>query len=197
VALSPEELSALTRGDPMALDQFYRKHARKVLGWSIRLGGPAVDPEDIAHEVFAIAFRKISGFRGDAQPSTWLFVITRNVVSNARRRAAIRRFVGLENGMDELPSPLDGVDENMEQGRRRLQVQLALEKLKTHQREVLVLMDLEGRTAPEAAQMLGVPAGTVYSRLHYARRAFKSALQRNGVTSWETSGSVADVGGVR
>lgn len=190
MALSADELDALKRGDAVALDAFYRRHARKVLGWAIRLGGPAIDAEDVAHEVFAVAFRKMASFRGDAQPSTWLFVITRNLVSNARRKAAIRRFVGLETGMDELPSPLSGLDENMEQMRRRRQVQIALERLNTQQREVLVLMDLEGRTAPETSDMLGIPAGTVYSRLHYARKAFKAALQRNGVTSWETSGSV-------
>lgn len=192
---SPIDLEALRRGDPLALDAFYRQHARKVLGWAIRLGGPSVDPEDITHEVFAIAFRKLRGFRGDAQPSTWLFVITRNVVSNARRRAAIRRFVGLDSGMDELPSEEPGADADIEGKRRRRQVQLALERLKAPQREVLVLMDLEGRTAPEVAEMLDVPAGTVYSRLHYARKAFKQALERSGITSWDTAGAALRTGG--
>jgi RNA polymerase sigma-70 factor (ECF subfamily) len=190
---SPADLDALRRGEPLALDAFYREHARQVLGWAIRLGGPQVDPEDIAHEVFAIAFRKLRGFRGDAQPSTWLFVITRNVIANARRRAAIRRFVGLETGMDELPSPDDRQDDDLERSRRRRQVQAALERLKAPQREVLVLMDLEGRTAPEAAEMLGIPEGTAYSRLFYARRAFRDALAQSGVTSWDTAGAATEV----
>jgi RNA polymerase sigma-70 factor (ECF subfamily) len=197
VAKERFDLDALRRGDPVALDAFYRAHAKQVLGWAIRLGGPRLDPEDVAHEVFAIAFQKVKWFRGDAAPSTWLFVITRNVVANARRRAAFRRLIGLENGMDELPAPLDPQDERLEQRRRRLQVQHALEKLKTAQREVLVLMDLEGRTAPEAAEMLGIPEGTIYSRLHYARKAFKDALARGGVTSWETAGVSELSGGGR
>lgn len=170
-------VEALKRGDPRALDTFYRNYARTVLAWSIRLGGPRLDAEDIAQDVFAVAFRRIGTFRGDSRLSTWLFSITRNVIYNARRRAAVRRMVALEN----VAEPADGspgADAQVERVQRRAQVQKALEQLKRNQREVLVLMDLEGRTAPEVGEMLGIPAGTVYSRLHYARKAFAKVLDR-------------------
>lgn len=181
-------LQALQTGQPAALDRFYRDHARQVLGWSIRLGGPHIDAEDVAQEVFAIALRKIGSFRGDSALSTWLFVVTRNVIANARRRAAVRRLVGLDGDMDQLPHRGDGADDEVDRLRRRRLVQHALERLKQPQREVLVLMDLEGRTAPETAELLGVPEGTVYSRLHYARQAFRDALRREGITSVESAG---------
>jgi len=171
-------IEALKAGDPGALDQFYRNYAEQVLSWAIRLGGPRLDPEDLAHEVFAIAFKRISTFRGESAISTWLFAITRNVVANARRKASFWRFVGLGEDTDNLPARGEMADEQLRLLRRRRWVQRALERMKTSQREVLVLMDMEERSAPEVGQMLGIPPGTVYSRLHYARQAFAKALQQ-------------------
>lgn len=190
-------VAGLKAGDPWAMDRFYRDHAEQVLGWAIRLGGHRLDPEDIAQEVFSIALRKVSGFRGDAALSTWLFVITRNVIANARRRAAFKRLVGIGPDVEVLPDHSQGLDERLERMRRRRLVQRALERLPQNHREVLVLMDLEGRTAPEVAELLGIPEGTAYSRLYHARRKFKAALQREGVTSLADAGVAAPAGADR
>jgi RNA polymerase sigma-70 factor (ECF subfamily) len=162
----------------------YRDHAERVLGWCIRLGGPRLDPEDLAQQVFETALLRIGGFRGDCALSTWLFGIARNHVRNARRRAALRRLVGL----DALPEPRaegPSADDEVERRRLRRRVQQALERLPAKSREVLVLADLEQRPAPEVADLLGVPAGTVYSRLFSARRAFAVALEREGLACGE------------
>lgn len=168
--------------DADEIERFYREHAERVLAWAIRLGGPAVDPEDVAQDVFAVALRRLPDFRGESRLSTWLFGITRRVVANARRKAALRRLVGLGD-LPEIPSAAPGADEVVDRLRRRRQVQLALESLRSGQREVIALVDLEGLTSAEAASLLGVPVGTVYSRLHVARRAFGEALQRRGLTA--------------
>jgi RNA polymerase sigma-70 factor (ECF subfamily) len=175
-----QEIGALRAGEALAVDRLYRDHARQVLGWVIRLGGPWLDAEDIAHDVFIVALRRVSAFRGESSMSSWLFGITRNVVANARRRAALRRFFGLEE-IPELPEPGDAPDAEVERLRHRRQVQLALERLSGDHREVLVLVDLEGRSAPEASNVLGIAAGTVYSRLHHARRRFAEALHAEGL----------------
>ncbi len=164
------------------LELFYREHAARVLAWAIRLGGPAVDPEDVAQDVFAVALRRLPDFRGDSRLGTWLFGITRRVVANARRKAALRRLVGLGD-LPELPDRAPGADEVIDRLRRRRQVQEALETLRRGQREVIALVDLEGLSGPEAAALLGVPTGTVYSRLHSARRAFARALERRGLVA--------------
>ena len=160
-------------------DRFYREHARMVLGWCIRLGGPHLDPEDCAQEVFEVALARLDGFRGDSRPSTWLYGITRRVLANKRRRAAFRRFLGMEQ-IPEVASPVR-TDEEATRIRRRRAVQHALERLRDDHREVVVLCDLEGRTAPEVSRLLGIPAGTVYSRLHAARRAFRDAVEAEGI----------------
>lgn len=158
---------------------FYREHSRQVLGWCIRMGGPHIDPEDCAQEVFEVALKRLDGFRGDSRVSTWLYGITRRVLANKRRRAAFRRFVGF----DQIAEPVSPhrTDEEAARVRRRRAVQHALERLRDDHREVVVLCDLEGRTAPEVAAMLGIPAGTVYSRLHAARRAFRDAIEAEGI----------------
>lgn len=179
---SAGELAALRCGEAEAVDRLYREHATLVLGWVIRLGGPGLHAEDVAQDVFEVAMERASTFRGESRVSTWLFGVTRRVVANARRRAAFRRFLGLESA----PEPVDRAplaDERVERLQRRRLVQEALEALPRAHREVLVLADLEERTAPEVAEMLGIPVGTVYSRLHHARRLFKAALERSPAAS--------------
>ncbi len=173
---------ALRAGEGWAVERLYREQAPRVLGWCIRLGGPRLDAEDLAQAVFETALKRSGSFRGDSALSTWLFGITRNTVRNARRRAALRRFVGMES----VPEPRDlgpGTEALAERRLLRRRVQRALERLKTPQREVLVLADLEQHSAPEVAALLGIPTGTVYSRLHHARRAFAKALEQEGLPS--------------
>jgi RNA polymerase sigma-70 factor (ECF subfamily) len=62
----------------------YRMHVHQVARWAARLGGPALDLEDIVHEVFAVACRRLSSFRGESSLSTWLFGITDKVVRHRR-----------------------------------------------------------------------------------------------------------------
>lgn len=177
--MSPEHLQALRAGEPWAVSAFYADHAPMVLGWCIRMGGPHLDPEDAAHAVFETALGKLSSFRGEAKLSTWLYAITRRVLANLRRRAALRRFIGL----DRVPEAIDTHDTHheLERLRERRAVQHTLEHLPDQSREVLVLCDLEERTAPVVAEILEIPVGTVYSRLHKARRLFKAAATREGL----------------
>jgi len=83
-----QDAGALRRLEPDAVDRFYRDHASAVLGWVIRLGGPRIDAEDVAHQVFEVALKRLPSFRGDSAVRTWLYGVTRRVVANARRRAA-------------------------------------------------------------------------------------------------------------
>jgi RNA polymerase sigma-70 factor (ECF subfamily) len=172
--------AALRAGAPDAVDRLYRDHARAVLAWCLRLGPPEMDVEDAAQEVFITALRRLGEYRGDASVSTWLFQVTRRVVANQRRRHALRRFFGLESAPE--PSVSAAAEAALgREGERRL-VRRALARLSEAHREVIVLVDLDERPAPEAAEMLGVPIGTIYSRLHAARRAFATAAVAEG---WE------------
>lgn len=168
---------ALVRGEPAAIEAFYREHAPTVLRWVIRLGGPSLDAEDVTHDVFTVALRKVSSYhKGLGSPQAWLFGITRRVVANARRRARFRRFIGLD-ALPAIEHPGPGADVRLDQLKRRRLVQEVLEGLSEAHREVLVLVDLDSRTAPEVAEMLGISVGTVYSRVHHARKHFGELLK--------------------
>lgn len=171
------DVQALKRGNRGAQGQFYEAYARLVLDRVRRLGGPSLDAEDVAHEVFIIAFRKLDTFREGGSLGAWLFGITRRVVANARRRAAIRRMVGLEQ-IAEPSDPGMRADEEVATRWRRAMVLRALDRVKPVHREVIVLVDFEDRTTAEAAELLEVSVGTVYSRLHYGRKMFALALKK-------------------
>lgn len=171
------DIAALKRGDRGAQGEFYRQYARLVLDRTRRLGGPLIDAEDVAHEVFIIAFRKLDTFREGGSLAAWLFGITRRVVANARRRAAIRRMVGIDQ-IAEPPDPGLGADEEVARRWRRQMVLKALDRLRPIHKEVIVLVDFEDRSTAEAAELLEVSVGTIYSRLHYGRKQFAAALKK-------------------
>jgi RNA polymerase sigma-70 factor (ECF subfamily) len=180
----PAWLGKLADGDPVARGQFYDLFQRDVLGWCRRLGGISVDAEDAAHDVFMVALGRLESFRGESALRTWLFGITRRVLANQRRKAKVRwlreTLLGdrSDSTPDRGPGPLRKALRN-EQVRR---VHLCLDALSAKHREVLVICALEGRSGQDAAELLGIPEATVYSRLHYARAAFKKMARRQGLT---------------
>ena len=139
-----------------------------VLRWTSRLGGPRVDPEDAAHDVMLVLLRRLDFLQDEVQSSAWVFGVTRRVLAQHRRRAWFRRWVlGLAvDGRDERPDPY----ERCAEGELVQLVQESLEALPEAQREVFVLCEVEGRPDAEVAGLLGIPKGTVKSRLRIARQ---------------------------
>jgi len=174
---------ALAKGDAAAATRLYDTFQADVLGWCWRLGSGLIDPEDAAHDVFVVALARIGSFRGQSSMRTWMYGVTRRVLANHRRRARTRLLRerltkrGEVWGTDRGPTPADAASSSEQ---RRL-VHECLESLSAKHREVIVLCSLEGRTGREVAELLGVPEATVYSRLHYARTAFREAAGRFGL----------------
>jgi RNA polymerase sigma-70 factor (ECF subfamily) len=163
------------RGQPGAAEALVDRWLPEVLAWCARLGGPGVDPEDAAHDVFVVVLTRLDTLRKPASFPSWIFGITRRVLVKHRRRSWFKRWMGdAEEVASASPDPLDR-HADAETMRR---VRAALETLPAAQREVLVLCDLEERTAVEAARLLGVPVGTVKSRLRLGRERFKEAALR-------------------
>src|SRR4029079_18131933 len=78
---------------PLDLDDAYRAHAARVARWVGHLGGPSADVDDLVHEIFLVADRRLSDFGGDAKLTTWLYRITERVVRGRRRNERIRRWL--------------------------------------------------------------------------------------------------------
>ncbi|MBN1334884.1 MAG: sigma-70 family RNA polymerase sigma factor [Deltaproteobacteria bacterium] len=167
----PGLVMAVCAGDTRARDRLIDRWLPEVLRWCIRLGGPRVDAEDAAHDVFVVALGRLDSLREPDRFGSWLFGITRRVLARYRRQAWVRRWVPgfLPVAIETGPSPATRV-ERSETSRI---VHEILERIPPRQREVLVLCDLEDRSDAEVAVLLDVPAGTVKSRLRLGRRRFR------------------------
>jgi len=145
-----------------------------VARWAARLGGPYVDVEDIAQEVFLVVDRRLHEFRHESQLSTWLFSITAKIVANDRRRRQLRRWwLRLTpSAGDDTAAGTDTPLEQLEKREQRTQFYQALDGLNERQRQVLVLFELEGNSIAEVAQLTRLRPGNVRVLLHRARAAF-------------------------
>lgn len=183
---SPERIAAAIAGDTLAFEAVVRACLPVVLGWCKRLSGPSVDPEDAAHDILVIVVDRLHGLRDPAAFPAWLFQITRKRLSSLRRRAWFGTMLEWEP-VDPRPDP-EAQHTSNDCSRR---VQALLDRLPETQRMVLVLHDLEERSDAETAAMLGIPKGTVKSRLRLGRAALRKLALADGL--WP-SGLVLAVG---
>jgi RNA polymerase sigma-70 factor (ECF subfamily) len=146
-----------------------------------RLGVSEADAEDRAQEVFVVAHRRFDEFEDRGRgPRAWLFQIVLRVASDARRHK--RRHPEIPDGGDAVervsvePSQTDAMARRDDLAK----LDAALAVLDMDRRAVLVLHEIEEMTAPEIAQVLGIPLNTVYSRLRVAREKLEAALARRG-----------------
>lgn len=172
----PRPPSRAAPGEDVPVEQVIAEWLPTVYAWCARLGGARIDAEEAAHDVMMILVRRYGELRDPAALPAWLFATSRRVVANHRRKAWWQRWlpgVALERwaGTDRTDGPSDEQD-------LAARVALALEKLSDEHREVLVLCYFEERSVQEASALLGVPAGTVKSRLFYAREKFQASFER-------------------
>ena len=177
--LTAEAPISFQAGVRPTLADVYAQHISTVVAWAARLGGAGIDPEDVAHDVFLTAGRKLSRLDSDAHVEVWLFTLTRNEVRNRRRQLRGRKFLlGLwGRGLSaEDPRPL--APDAMERAATAALVRTALERLSDRHREVLVLFELEGRSGAEVAAFVGVKESNIWVVLHRARAALAKEVER-------------------
>jgi RNA polymerase sigma-70 factor (ECF subfamily) len=161
-----------------ALTRIYLANADFVWRSLQRLGVRDADLDDVLQEVFVVVHQRLHTFDGTARMTTWLFGICFRVASAYRRRGSRRR----ETAFAEPPEPTDRATSSPEQdlaaadARRRLA--MLLDELDLEKRAVFVMFEVDEMPCEEIAQILGTPVGTVYSRLHAARKSFQKALAR-------------------
>lgn len=181
----PSLPAAALRGESGAREALLDAWLPVVIQWADRLGGPRTDAEDVAQDVFLVVLRRLADVRDLEGFPAWLYGITRKTVAAHRRRAWFRRWV--PGAAPERASSAPSPEEDVEAARRARKVQALLEELPTAQREVLVLCDVEGRTAVEAAGLIGIPVGTVRSRLRLGRTRFRQLAEAIHLTPMERS----------
>lgn len=178
VASSPLLVSGLADASESTLSasDVYEQHADFVWRTLQHLGVRSADLEDLGQEVFVTVHRKLGSFDGRSKLTTWLFGICLNLVLRHRRRAYLR----LEFLHAEPPEQVDPTTPEARYEAEESRVRLArlLAKLSPERRATFVLFEIEGVSCEEIAELTSVPIGTVYSRLHLARKQVAAAAAR-------------------
>jgi RNA polymerase sigma-70 factor, ECF subfamily len=160
------------------LGSVYRAHAATVWRWARRLLGSDRDVEDVLHEVFLVAQRRLPAFDGQARITTWLYAITVRVVQHRRRKERWTRWWKRDGNEPRQDPPARGPSplEALERQRASELVYRVLDTLRERDRTVLILFELEGLSGPEIAAVTGQSLNSIWVRLHRARTRFLAAL---------------------
>ncbi|HOM99239.1 MAG TPA: sigma-70 family RNA polymerase sigma factor [Acidobacteriota bacterium] len=169
----------LGRGDESAFRELFQQFHQRIYRTAVRILREEEAARDAVQETLVNVFRAANGFRGEAKLSTWINRITINVCLEILRKNK-RHADRLEVDISELPHLVDDGRQNPEDSFRRNEVrrrvQLALADLGHKHRIVVYLHDIQGYTIREVAKILGVPEGTIKSRLFYGREELKRRL---------------------
>jgi RNA polymerase sigma-70 factor, ECF subfamily len=171
------------QGDEDAWETIVRSHAGRIFGLSYRYTGRRDEAEDLTQEIFIRIYQTLASFRSETGSFTsWALKVSRNLIIDRYRRA--RRFQQF-GGSPELES-MNIADEDRPSAQRRVEqaeasriLRTALRSLSPENKEAIILRDLEGMGYQEMAEVLGVPEGTVKSRISRGRLALARTLSRN------------------
>ena len=167
-------------GDRAAVDELLRRWDRRLLFYIRRLvDGDEQDAWDVLQQTFLQVVRKLHTLREPRMLPAWLYSVARNAAL-ALRRSAATADARLEAAVDvdALAGEVDDADFTTDDVEV---IHAALNRLSAPHREALTLLFLQDLSVDEIAQVTGVSSGTVKSRVHYAKRAMRAILQRQGV----------------
>lgn len=180
--MDQELLERAARGDRGAFSKLVERHQRMVYSIALSVLHDADLAWDAAQETFLKLHARIASFRGDAPLRTFVSRIALHVAVDLRRRgqrSPERPVEGL--ALSHLPDPRGLADDEVERRELRDHLARAFASLQETQRTALVLREVEGQSYAQIARAMGVPVGTVMSRLFYARRALRALLARPGL----------------
>jgi RNA polymerase sigma-70 factor, ECF subfamily len=173
----PELIRAAGAGDVAAFEELVRAYQAHVWRFLRHLLGDPTLAEDVTQETFVRVYRKLSGFRFRSKFSTWIFSVARNAGIDAiRSRQRQDRLIQIV----EPPAP-----QRAGSGEVKVEVEAALQSLSPKLREAFILIEALGLTYREAGQAIGVPEGTVKSRVFHAREQ---------LMTWMSAGEAAGEG---
>lgn len=186
--MSPVNLSDLDlirqcrAGTAEAFGVLVERHQDRLYAALVRMLGSTEDAREAAQDAFVHAYQKLDTFQGTAAFSTWLFRIAVNAAFSRRRRS--KRYKASLNGTpgETGYEPADGrldadPSQPLEQSETQKLVREALSALPDDYRTALVLKEMEGLRYEEIAEIVGVPIGTVRSRIHRARHELREKLR--------------------
>lgn len=173
-----ELLAAHVAGDREAFNLLVARHRDRLWAVAMRTTGDPEDAADGLQEALLSAFRNAASFRGDAAVTTWLHRVVVNACLDRLRRRAARPSVPLPEQDGDLSYRVLADPRDALSAREwRIEIDKALAELPPDQRAAVVLVDVEGYSIDEAAQILGCPNGTVKSRCARGRAKLATRLE--------------------
>jgi RNA polymerase sigma-70 factor (ECF subfamily) len=160
----------------------YDAHVDLVWRTLRRAGVPVTHVDDAAQEVFLTIHRALPTWEGRSTLRTWIYRVARNAGLNYMRSLRRRPDGPPTERADELPHARPNPEAETARNEALTELMALLEAIDEPKREVLVLVELEGFSAPEIAELLEIPLNTVYSRLRLARAELEKALAARGET---------------
>ena len=174
-----ELLDAVRAGDDEAVRALLVRHAPAVFRFGMKMCRDRRDAEDVLQETLLAAARGLRDVRGASSLTTWLYTVARSFCVKKRRRSkhAPAEIVPLDEPLGDRIAAREALpDETAERHELAAALDEAIATLDDKDREVLVLRDVEGLSAAEVAEVLGVGVAAVKSRLHRARAAVRARL---------------------
>ena len=177
----------LCNRDPQAFELLVRRYEGPVYNLVFRMLGNREEAEDLAQEIFVKVFKKIDTFRGDSSLATWIYRVASNMCKN-RQQYLGRRYHNRpsKNGLEEsilgdeqsfrTTGRISRPDELVEGYQTEQIIQKAISELEEEHRLILILRDIQGISYDDIASIVGLPLGTVKSRLHRARMSLKEKI---------------------
>jgi RNA polymerase sigma-70 factor (ECF subfamily) len=170
-------------GDRAALEALLARHQRRVYRFGLKMCRDEEDAKDVLQETLLAVARTVKDFRGASSVSTWLYTIARSFCIKKRRRSKFapeheESLDAREPGSEarQVADDARPADESLAGRQIEAALEQAIGALEPMYREVLVLRDVEGLTAPEVAEVMGLTVEAVKSRLHRARVAVRAAV---------------------
>ncbi len=159
---------------PPDVGALHDAHADFVWATLHRMGVREADLPDMMQEVFVVIHRRLHSFDGSAKITSWIYGICRKVAATYRRRPHIRR----EDLVEEMPpgQSVASSEQELEAAQTRQTLERVLAQMGVDRRVTFVMYEIDGLPGEQIAETLGVPLGTVYSRLHKARKEFAQVL---------------------
>jgi RNA polymerase sigma-70 factor (ECF subfamily) len=179
-------ISDCRNGDTAAFEELVRRYQDRLFNTVFRQIDNEADAKDVVQETFLNAYLSLDSFKGESQFFTWIYRIARNTAISMKRKQKLVLSIHAgpdgEHGID----PLDAAEGNrpdyaLERAEEDRRIQEALNRLSPEHREVLILKDMRELKYEVIAEMLGVPIGTIRSRLHRARLELREILHRDGL----------------
>lgn len=175
--MEPNDLELLQQarqGDRAALEALLDRHQRQVYRFGLKMCRDEEDAKDVVQETLLAMARNVRDFRGASSVSTWLYSIARSFCIKKRRRSKFApehedQLTAVEAEVQRVADPGRLQDDSLAGRQIEAALERAIASLDPMYREILVLRDVEGLTAPEVAEVTGLTVEAVKSRLHRAR----------------------------